>query len=102
LLIAPTLELGGETVKESAMAILAAGLLLALITPVQAYHCPLLVKECRALVEKLEKKGKSDAMTLAKAKQGCEDAQKLHEAGKHKDSVIKAGEAISLAGESVK
>lgn len=88
--------------KKCAMTILAAGLLLALTIPVQAAHCPLLVKECRALVGKLEKKGKSDAMTLAKAKQGCEDAQKLHEAGKHKDSVIKAGEAISLAGQSLK
>lgn len=88
--------------KKSAIAILATGLLLALTAPVQAAHCPLLVKECRALVGKLEKKGKSDGMTLAKAKQGCEDAQKLHEAGKHKDSVIKAGQAITLAGESLK
>ena len=88
--------------KKSAMALLAAGFLLTLIAPAQAAHCPLLVKECRALVGKLEKKGKSDAMTLAKAKQGCEDAQKLHEAGKHKDSVIKAGQAITLAGESLK
>lgn len=88
--------------KQSAIAILAAAFLLALTAPVQAAHCPALVKECRTLVEKLEKKGKSDAMTLAKAKQGCEDAQKLHESGKHKDSVIKAGQAITLAGESVK
>lgn len=88
--------------KQSAMTLLAAGLLLALTVPAQAAHCPLLVKECRALVGKLEKKGKSDAMTLTKAKQGCEDAQTLHETGKHKDSVIKAGQAITLAGESLK
>ncbi len=88
--------------KKSVMAILATGLLLALTAPGHAAHCPLLVKECRTLVEKLEKKGKSDGMTLTKAKQGCEDAQKLHEAGKHKDSVIKAGQAITLAGESLK
>lgn len=89
--------------KNYAMTILAAGLILGLsAAPVQAFHCPKLVNECRALVAKMEKRAGIDKMKVAKAKQGCEDALKLHEAGKHKASVIKAGEAISLAGEAAK
>lgn len=89
--------------KKYAVAILASGLILGLNAPaVQAFHCPLLVKECQALVGKMEKRADTDKAKVAQAKQGCEHALKLHEAGKHKASVIKAGEAISLAGEAVK
>jgi hypothetical protein len=72
------------------------------VAPVQAFHCPLLAKECQALVAKMEKRGDTDKAKVAKAKQGCDDALRLHEGGKHKASVIKAGEAISLAGKAVK
>ena len=70
--------------------------------PVQAFHCPLLAKECQTLVTKMEKRDDIDRMKVAKAKQNCEDALRLHEGGKHRASVIKAGEAISLAGQAVK
>jgi hypothetical protein len=78
-------------------------LILGLNAPVAiAYHCPKLVKECRALVAKMEKRKGGDQAKVAEAKAGCEEALRLHEAGKHKESVIKAGEAITAAGQSVK
>ena len=77
------------------------GLVLGLgATSVMAYHCPKLVAECRAVVSKIEKRAGSDMAMVAQAKQGCEEAQKLHEQGDHKASVIKAGESIALAGEA--
>jgi len=39
---------------------------------------------------------------LAEAKKGCEDALKLHEAGDHKGSQTKVGEAIALTGKALK
>ncbi len=83
----------------------AAGLVLgiaALADPAQAWHCPVLVKECQALVAKTEKREGVDAGKLAQAKKGCEEALKLHEGGKHKASVVKAGEAIAMAGKAAK
>lgn len=71
-------------------------------TVVLAYHCPLLVKECEALVAKMEKRTDTDKAVVEEAKKGCQEALKLHEAGNHKDAVIKAGEAISMAGKAVK
>lgn len=67
-----------------------------------AYHCPKLVAECGALVAKMEKRMDTNRMTAAGAKKGCEEALRLHKAGKHKEAIIKAGEAISLAGSAVK
>lgn len=71
-------------------------------TPAQAWDCPVLVKECQALVAKTEKRQGVDAGKLAQAKKGCDDALKLHEGGKHKASVVKAGEAITMAGKAAK
>ncbi len=89
--------------KKRAAGILAFVFILGLNAPVVfAYHCPKLVKECEALVAKLEKRKGTDQEKLAEAKAGCAEALKLHEAGKHKESVIKVGEAIEEAGESVK
>jgi hypothetical protein len=85
------------------ISVLVSGLVFAAgTTSVLAYHCPKLVAECRAVVGKVEKRAGSDMGKVAEAKQGCEDALKLHEQGDHKASVIKAGEAISLAGEAAK
>jgi hypothetical protein len=67
-----------------------------------AYHCPKLVAECQALVGKMEKRAGSDMAKVSEAKKGCEEAQKLHEQGDHKASVIKAGDSISLAGQAAK
>ena len=88
--------------KNYAMAVLAAGLVLGVnVAPVQAFDCPNLVKRCNALVAKMEKRGDTDKAKVAKATQGCKDVQRHHEQGEHKAAVIKAGEAIWLAGEAV-
>ncbi len=89
--------------KKGILGVLAAVLIVGSTTPAAlAYHCPLLVKECKALVAKLEKKPQSDKKLVAQAKQGCEEALQLHETGNHADAVIAAGEAIALAGKSMK
>ena len=67
-----------------------------------AFHCPALVKECEALVAKVENRPSADKAQAAAAKQGCAEAMKLHEAGNHTDSIIKAGEAIAQAGKAAK
>ena len=67
-----------------------------------AYHCPLLVKECRAVVAKMEQRADTDKAIVAEAKKGCEEAQKLHDAGDHKGGQTKAGEAISMTGKALK
>lgn len=82
---------------------LATGLLLGLgASSVSAFQCPALVQQCQTLVGKMEKRAGADMAKVAQAKQGCEEALRLHERGDHKGSVIKAGEAISLAGEAAK
>ena len=89
--------------KKQLLSALTAGLVLALgTTAALAFHCPKLVAECQAVVAKAQARTGTDMAKLAEAKQGCEDALKLHEQGKHRDSVIKAGESIALAGEATK
>lgn len=91
--------------KHYAVTLTAAGLAVGIGTfsaPAQAWHCPALVKECQALVAKTEKREGVDAGKVAQAKKGCDEALKLHEGGKHKAAVIKAGEAISMAGKAAK
>lgn len=65
-----------------------------------AWTCPKLVEDCNTLVSKVEKRAGADKAKLAEAKAGCEEALNLHKAGKHKESVIKAGEAITSAGQA--
>ncbi len=62
----------------------------------------LLIHDCLVLVQKMEKQAGVDRKKLAKAKQGCKKAQKLHEAGKQHAAVIKVGQAITLAGKAGK
>lgn len=69
--------------------------------PAQALLCPQLVKDCTALIAKVESRG-GDAGKLAHAREHCEEAQTLHDQGKHVDSVISAGEAIEEAGKAAK
>lgn len=83
------------------LTIMVAGSILALsVGPVQAFDCPNLVKACEALIAKMEKKSNVDKDKVADAKEACEESLQLHKAGDHKDSVIKAGEAISMAGDA--
>ncbi len=69
--------------------------------PAQALVCTHLVKDCTALIAKVESRG-GDAGKLAHASEHCQKAQALHEQGKHADSVISAGEAIEGAGKAAK
>ena len=62
----------------------------------------LLIHDCLVLVQKMEKQAGVDRKKLAKVKQGCKKAQKLHEAGKQHAAVIKVGQAITLAGKAGK
>ena len=91
--------------KHSVTPLFAAALLAAAglaAAPAQAFHCPLLVKECRALVAKMEKREGADQGKVAEARAGCEEALKLHEAGNHKGAIVRAGQAITTAGEAAK
>ncbi|MCZ6731056.1 MAG: hypothetical protein O7B27_00680 [Gammaproteobacteria bacterium] len=89
--------------KKYTMGFLATALILGLnAAPVQAFQCPALAEQCRTLVGKMESRAGANNMKVSEAKQGCEDALALHKAGKHKASVIKAGEAISMAGQAAK
>jgi len=89
--------------KKHATRILAGALVLGLnAAPVHAFHCPLLVKECLALVAKMDRRADTNKKKLAKAKQGCEEALSRHEAGQHKPAVLTVGKAIIQAGKAVK
>lgn len=99
----PMRYMGEDWMKKLAAALLASALLPALNAgPVFAYHCPILVTQCRALVEELEQRADTNEKKLAKAKQGCEEALRLHEAGKHAASIAKAGQAITMTGKAIK
>jgi len=81
----------------------AVAVVLGLSAPVAfAFHCPNLVKECRAVVAKMEQRADADKAMVAEAKKGCEEALKLHEAGNHKGAQTKVGEAIALTGKALK
>jgi hypothetical protein len=69
--------------------------------PAQALLCPQLVKDCTALIAKVEGRGGGAGM-LAHAKEHCQKAQSLHDQGKHAESVISAGKAIEEAGKAAK
>ena len=69
--------------------------------PAQALLCPQLVKDCTALIAKVESRG-GDAGKLGHAMKHCQKAQALHEQGQHADAVISAGEAIEGAGKAAK
>jgi predicted transcriptional regulator len=60
---------------------------------VEAGQCPLLIKQVREGVAKV-----SDTQKKADVEKMLAEAQKLHEEGKHADSVKKAEEAAQLAG----
>jgi len=67
-----------------------------------AYSCPILVKACETAAANMEKRADADKAMVAEAKKGCGEAQKLHDAGKHKEAQIRVGEAISMTGKALK
>ena len=70
--------------------------------PALAYHCPALVKECQATADIVAKRDGSDKAAAAKARKGCDEAMKLHQEGKHKEAMIRAGEAIAEVSKALK
>lgn len=67
-----------------------------------AYHCPALIKECQATADIVSKREGSDKAAVEKARKGCDEAMKLHQEGKHKESMIKAGAAIEEISKALK
>lgn len=67
-----------------------------------AYHCPALIKECQATADIVSKREGSDKAAVDKGRKACDEAMKLHQEGKHKESMIKAGEAIAEIGHALK
>jgi hypothetical protein len=59
----------------------------------EANQCPLLIKQLKDGVAKV-----ADANTRAQVEQLIAEAQKLHDQGRHADSVKKAEEAAKAAG----
>jgi hypothetical protein len=86
---------GTSLVMGSALVALAAG-------PVFAFHCPAMIKECEATADAVAKRAGTDAAALEAARKGCDEAMKLHQAGKHKESMIKAGEALAAISKALK
>ena len=74
--------------------VIAIAALTLLAGPAMAGQCPLLIKQLNEAVGKMKA---GDAM-VAKAKPVIAEAQKLHEAGKHADSIKKCDEAAKLLG----
>ncbi len=89
--------------KRFGMSIVMAGAFVALIAaPTLAFHCPAMVKECQATADVVAGRPGSDMAMVDEARKGCEAAMKLHQEGKHKDAMIKAGEATTMASKAVK
>lgn len=62
--------------------------------PAMAAQCPLLIKQLNEAVGK----AKADDAKAKQAKDLIAEAQKLHDGGKHADSVKKAEEAAKVLG----
>jgi hypothetical protein len=54
--------------------------------------------ECPLLIKQLREAKVADPKKAAEVKKLTDEAEKLHQAGKHADSVKKADEAAALAG----
>jgi hypothetical protein len=76
--------------KVAVIAVVAA-LVLALGTPAFANKCPALMKQANEQMAKMDQ----NSDKVKKAKSLVEEADKLHKAGNHADSVKKAEEALN-------
>jgi hypothetical protein len=74
--------------------VIAIAALTLLAGPAMASQCPLLIKQLNEAVGKM----KADDAMVKKAKPMIAEAQKLHEAGKHADSIKKCEEAAKVLG----
>jgi hypothetical protein len=78
-------------VKKLALFTVVAALILAVGAPAYAFKCPSLIKQANEQMAKMDPN--SDKVKQAKAM--VEEADKLHKAGNHADSVKKAEEALA-------
>jgi len=82
----------GKLVKKLAVFAMVAALVLAVGAPAYAFKCPSLIKQANEQMAKMD----SNSDKVKKAKALVEEADKLHKAGNHADSVKKAEEALSV------
>jgi len=88
--------------KRTGMVTLMGGAFIALVAaPALAFHCPVLIKECQTTAGVVAKRPGTDQGAVAEARKGCDEAMKLHQEGKHKESMIKAGEAIAAMSKAL-
>jgi isopropylmalate/homocitrate/citramalate synthase len=78
--------------RSLALVALVAALVLTVGAPAYAFKCPSLIRQANEQMAKMD--ASSDKVKQAKALVGEADA--LHKAGKHADSVKKAEEALAL------
>lgn len=71
-----------------------AGALAFAAEPVIASNCPIVIKQGRDAAAKMNASDPKVKQALAK----LDEAQKLHEGGKHSDSLQSANEALDLLG----
>lgn len=77
--------------KKLVLVLVVAALVLAVGMPAYAFKCPSLIKQANDQIAKMDQN--SDKATKAKAL--VEEADKLHKAGNHGDSIKKAEEALA-------
>jgi hypothetical protein len=88
--------------KRFGMSIAMAWVLVALLAgPTLAFHCPAMIKECQATADSVAGRQGSDKAMVEQARKGCDAAMKLHQEGKHKESMIEAGAAIVAASKAL-
>jgi hypothetical protein len=81
--------------KAAVVMALSVALVVSAGTPtVWAFTCPILYEQCQNAI----KQSKTDAAVKRQVKQMCEEGIKLHDNGKHKESVEKLNEALGLLG----
>lgn len=77
--------------KKLVLVLVVAALVLAVGMPAYAFKCPSLIKQANDQIAKMDQN--SDKAKKAKAL--VEEADKLHKAGNHGDSIKKAEEALA-------
>jgi hypothetical protein len=78
-------------VKKLAVFAVVAALVMALGAPAYAFKCPSLIKQANNEMASMDQ----NSDKVKKAKELVEEADKLHKAGNHADSVKKAEEALA-------
>ena len=78
--------------KKLALVALVAVLVMAVGAPAYAFKCPSLIRQANEQMAKMD----PSSDKVKKAKELVDEADKLHKAGNHADSVKKAEEALSV------